>query len=77
MTERVVYHVVPKGPEEWQVEREGGERATENFPTKDEAIAGAQQLLENDELGQIIIHKQDGTIQEERTYGEDPTRTPG
>lgn len=77
MKERVVYHVVPKGSDEWQVEREGGEKATKNFPTKDLAIAGAQDFLANDELGQLIIHRQDGTIEEERTYGKDPRRTRG
>ena len=29
-------------------------------------------LSKNQELGQVVIHKQDGTIQTEHTYGKDP-----
>ena len=28
-------------------------------------------------LGQAVLHKADGVIREERTYGKDPERTPG
>ena len=28
-------------------------------------------------LGQAVLHKSDGTIREERTYGKDPEKTPG
>jgi hypothetical protein len=27
--------------------------------------------------GRLVIHRQDGRIQEERTYGKDPARTRG
>jgi hypothetical protein len=75
--QRMVYHVVPNGTEGWQVKAAGGERATSNHTTKDEAIAAAKKLLENDQLGQIKVHKQDGTIELEWTYGADPKTTVG
>lgn len=28
-------------------------------------------------LGQAVLHKGDGTIREERTYGNDPKKSPG
>jgi hypothetical protein len=28
-------------------------------------------------LGQAVLHKSDGVIREERTYGKDPEKTPG
>ena len=73
----MVYHVVPNGTQGWQVKAEGASRATSNHKTKDEAVATAKKLLENDKLGQLKVHKQDGTIELEWTYGADPKTTVG
>jgi hypothetical protein len=41
------------------------------------AIAAAKEVHQGGGLAQAILHKSDGTIREERTYGKDPERTPG
>jgi hypothetical protein len=41
------------------------------------AIKLARGTYEGGGLGQAVLHKSDGTIREERTYGKDPERTPG
>jgi len=70
---RKTYHVVPdKDKGDWAVKPEGAERATSRHPTQKEAIEKARSIAENQPLGQIVIHKSDGTIREERTYGKDP-----
>ena len=47
-------------------------KASGSHDTKAEAIARAKELAKKQALGQVIIHKQDGTIQTEHTYGKDP-----
>ena len=79
-SKRRVYHVVhDKSSERWRIEREGAERATRRVDTKSEAISVARRLAEGGELGlgQVIVHRADGSIEKEYTYGNDPRRTPG
>lgn len=77
MAERKTWHVTTHEDEGWQVKKAGGDQATSRHETKDDAIQAAKQLAKKKDLGQIKIHKTDGTIQEERTYGEDPPGTKG
>jgi hypothetical protein len=78
MLKRVVYHVVPdKDQGVWKVKREGAERAASIHDGKDDAFEKARELAQNNPLSQVKIHKRDGTIQEERTYGKDPKKYPG
>jgi len=78
MSKRVVYHVVPDKDEGvWKVRREGADRASSTHNVKDEALDKARELAQNNPLSQVKIHKRDGTIQEERTYGQDPEKYPG
>lgn len=69
MAERTVYHVVPNQDEGWKVELEGASQASSTHQNKDEAVERARELAQDREPSQIIIHREDGTIQEERTYG--------
>lgn len=50
---------------------------SESYATKQEARSAA--VFEAKAVGnsQVVIRKKDGTIQEERTYGNDPRRTRG
>lgn len=77
MPERKVYHVVPNPNGGWDVRREGSNRASAHLDTKDPAVDRATDLAKSAPLGQVIIHKGDGTIQTEHTYGEDPRRHKG
>jgi hypothetical protein len=71
MSQRAKYHVTPKG-DQWQVKKEGAERANKLFDNKADALDKGRDLAKHAELGQLIIHKQTGTFQTEHTYGKDP-----
>jgi hypothetical protein len=74
--ERVVYHVVPNSSgEKWVVSQERAEFRRE-FETKDEAVQFAKERARKEELGQVKVHKKDGNMEYESTYGEDPPRYP-
>jgi hypothetical protein len=72
MASRTVYHVLPGRDRGWDVRREGVQRAESHYDRKDEAVSRARDLAKSREPGQVIVHKQDGTIQVEYTYGRDP-----
>jgi hypothetical protein len=42
-----------------------------------EAMALAKKDHAGGGLSQVVFHKSDGVISEERTYGKDPEKTPG
>lgn len=71
MTKRQKMHISPheKG---WQLKKERAERALKTFKTKKEAVDFGINKARALPLSQLIIHKKDGKIQEERTYGNDP-----
>lgn len=60
-----VLHVVPAG-EDWAVKAEGRKHPLMTAPTKQEAIQYAQQRKASDGAD-IVIHRQDGTVQSRRT----------
>jgi hypothetical protein len=75
--ERLVYHVVPNSSgERWVVSQEKAEFRRE-FDTKEEAVDFAKERAQKAALGQVKVHKKDGNMEYESTYGEDPRRTPG
>ncbi len=69
---RKVYHVTPTGNRDWKVKREGADRADSIYGNKEDAVERAKDLATSGGLGQVVIHKQDGKIQTEHTYGKDP-----
>jgi hypothetical protein len=74
---REVYHVVPNSSgERWVVSQENAEFRRE-FETKDEAERFAKDRAQRAELGQVKVHKHDGNMEYESTYGEDPSSSPG
>lgn len=74
--DRVVYHVVPSSSgERWVVSQENAEFRRE-FDTKEEAVQFAKERARKEELGQVKVHKKDGNMEYESTYGEDPRRSP-
>ena len=77
MTKRRVYHVTPDGKDGWDVQGEGNKNPSDNFERKEDAIQRGKELAKRGQLGQIKIHKKDGTIQTEHTYGKDPRSIPG
>jgi len=65
---------------DWPLKLHGADRATKRFKSKTEALTGGvlAKLL-GAQGGSVKIKKQDGKIQEERTYGKgmDPKRSKG
>ena len=72
MRKRTKYHVTKRPDGQWQTKAEGASRASQVAKTKAEAIHRARELAKSKPLGQVIIHKSDGKIQTEHTYGKDP-----
>lgn len=75
---RTVVHVVPntkKGG--WDVQKEGAQRPSAHADNNADAVARGKDLAKKAPLGQIKIHKQDGKIQTEHTYGKDPNPPKG
>lgn len=65
------YHVVSDGGD-WKVKGENASRATSVHDTKAQAVDAARSRAKSQGDTQVIIHKQNGQIQEERTFGRDP-----
>lgn len=79
MTDRKTYHVT-KTDEGWQGKVEGGKKASTTGATKEEVVQKTIEIAKNyNGNSNVIIHKQNGEFQEERTYpkGSDPSQTPG
>jgi hypothetical protein len=66
---RKVYHVVPASGA-WQVKHQGA--ILSNHATKDAAVEAGRKVAKANQPSQLVIHKTDGTIETEYTYGEDP-----
>jgi hypothetical protein len=70
------YHLSPKA-NHWELTEEGdGSLAV--FETKEEGLHVATRTVEQI-TGSLKIHREDGTIEEERTYprNADPAKSPG
>ena len=73
---RKIYHVTKKD-DCWQGKLEGASRASVTAPTKEEAVEKTRELAKAAPLGQVKIHKENGVLQTEYTYGQDPRRYKG
>lgn len=74
---RTKYRVTPTGDGNWRVKRDGAIRADSIHPNKIDAVDRGRELGRNQQLGQVVIHRRDGTIETEHTYGADPRRHVG
>lgn len=63
----------------WQVKQRGEVPSGHDTQADCEAdaVRRARAVQKRGGLAQAVLHKSDGTIREERTYGKDPERTPG
>ena len=69
MGERKTYFVTTHAEGGWKVQAEGASRATSVHKTKGEAVANAKELARSHQPSQLLVYKQDGTVQTEQTYG--------
>jgi len=67
--ERKTYVVTTHADGGWKVQAEGASRATSVHKTKGEAVANAKELARGHQPSQLLVYKQDGTVQTEQTYG--------
>lgn len=76
---RVVYRVLPDGGD-WEVTRE--RVVLRRFALKSDAVSHGQREAKAEwenrrQPTQLVVHKADGTIEYEYTYGNDPFPPPG
>ena len=71
------YHIT-KDKDKWKFKKQGNEKATSTAETKEEMITKMREFM-SDKTGSVKIHKEDGKIQEERTYQrkDDPFSSKG
>ena len=73
MGKRKTYHITcNKKVGGWNVKSENTKKPVSTHKTKENAVEAGKKLAKKPEKGQIVIHKKDGTIQTEHTYGKDP-----
>jgi len=77
MAKRQVFHSVPTG-NGWAV-KQSGEVVSKHRTqaTSEAAIKAGHRAQDGGGLGQAVLHKSDGRIREERTYGSDPRNIKG
>lgn len=63
-------HVVPH-PEGWATKKEGNTRAGSVHDTKAEALVQAREQAKRERV-EVVIHGQNGRIQDSDSYGNDP-----
>lgn len=66
---RKQFHVVPSGTN-WQVKYSGDVLSTHKL--KSDAVSAGQNVAKANQPSQLVVHKADGTIEYEYTYGDDP-----
>lgn len=71
MAARQTYHVVYDLKGGWRVIRVGTERALRRFEAKKDAIEWGRQASRNQGTD-FVIHRRDGTVESENSYGRDP-----
>ena len=67
--ERKTYVVTTHADGGWKVQAEGASRATSVHKTKGGAVAKARELARSHKPSQLLVYKQNGTVQTEQTYG--------
>lgn len=66
---RTVYEVVPH-PDGWAVQKGGADRATSVHGTKKEAVEAGRTVASDHPPSQLIVQRQDGSVQDSFTYGD-------
>lgn len=75
---RTVYHVTPNSDlSKWLVVREKDDSFREEHDTKDEAERAAKERARKEQPSQVKVHKKDGNMEYESTYGDDPRNSRG
>lgn len=70
--ESTVYAVVPDPDGGWDVRKQGAAPASAHYDTKERAVSRAVELARAEDLARVVVHRRDGTVESEETYGNDP-----
>jgi hypothetical protein len=73
--EKKPLHVVPAMNGGWVIRRSGSMRATKHFETQREAEEYARRVI-MEQKGELVIHKNDGTILRKQSFQIKPEPTP-
>jgi len=73
--EKTPVHVIPAMKGGWVVRRGGSTRAARRFNTREEAEDYARQVAEK-QMGDLVIHKNDGTVLRKHSYQSGERATP-
>ena len=68
---RTRYHILPIG-RDWKLTKEGSASALFVNATKTVAVDKGGEVASVNQPSQLIVHRQDRTIETEHTYGSDP-----
>ncbi len=64
-------HVVPNSNGGWSVKKSNSTKSTATYKTQGEAIVRATEIAKNQKT-ELFVHRQDGTIRNRNSYGNDP-----
>lgn len=68
LADAVHYHLVPDD-EGWALRRAGAELALRLFEIKKEALETAREIMNEKAPSVLVVHRADGTIEAQHTYG--------
>lgn len=71
MPQKNFVHVTPRKDGNWNVKREGAQRASSVQPTQAAAVKQAEAIAKR-EHGELLIHGENNLIRERNSYGHDP-----
>ena len=73
-TNRTVYHVVPDASgDRWVISQENDQTFRQEFRTKEDAVSAAKERARGQEPSRVKVHRSDGNMAYESTYGQDPS----
>jgi hypothetical protein len=70
---RETYLVMAQSEGGWMVETGEAGQVSSVHRTKDKAETSARELAKAHKPSQVLVYKKDGTVQTERTYGQQPS----
>jgi len=65
------HHVVPNPDGGWDIKRNGAQRSSGHFDTKQDALSRGREISQNQRT-ELVIHKKDGAIANSDSHGHDP-----
>ena len=65
------HHVVPNPDGGWDVKRDGADRSSGHFDTKQDAVDAGRKISQNQGT-EFVIHNKDGKIASKDSHSNDP-----